>query len=126
MAFNNLEFDAMVHPKTTAMQCTVTNYSKTLLFIFWIGILAFGACKKNDPSKDKDAESSRYGLLPTDPSVYLNIPVATLPPTGGSTLPGSFFLEVPEEAFDQGVQGSCSGCASAMAKSITDHTKLGV
>ena len=104
-----------------------------IIFIYFLLVaIVFSSCKKDGNSKsnqqsdngNKQSMAPGFGLVPTESTIYQNIPIASLPPSSGATLPSSFFLDIPTVPFNQGDQGSCASCASAMAKSIVDHIQL--
>lgn len=100
---------------------------RMFLSLLFVSIL-FVTCKKTTIINNYITNPSTYGsgLIQTPASTYSNIPTATLPPSGGGSLPSSYFIEIPTTPFNQGNQGSCASCATAMAKSIIDHVKNGV
>lgn len=99
-------------------------------FTLVVLIALLGSCTKNTTVNNyitnPTPSDGRYGLTPTPASTYLSIPAATLPPTGGGSLPSSYFIDIPTTSFNQGSQGSCASCATAMTKSIVDHVKNGI
>ncbi|WP_158638410.1 choice-of-anchor D domain-containing protein [Panacibacter ginsenosidivorans] len=99
---------------------------KNVLISAVLSAIFFLSCQKENSdasTTEHGVDTVGFGLIPTASSVYSAIPVAEIPPGGAGELPGSFFLEIPSVPFSQGIQGSCASCASAMAKSIVDHTK---
>jgi C1A family cysteine protease len=96
---------------------------RKMLFSLLIVSMFFLTCKKTTIINNYITNPPVYetGLVKTPDSVYSGIPVATIPT---APLQESFSLQIPNEPFNQGtIQGSCASCASAMAKSILDHTQ---
>jgi uncharacterized protein (TIGR02145 family) len=92
--------------------------------ILILGFIIIGCHKQNNTSISTPTPllTHTFGFTPTPPGVYATIQSAAAPPPVlGGALPGSFFLDVPTVPFDQGQEGSCVSCASAMAKSVLDH-----
>jgi PKD repeat protein len=103
-----------------------TNYKipiGTIVVIFCF--ISFNSCKKEKDKITPEPVINGLGLVETPDLMYDSIPDAPeIPPSG--TLPSSFFLKIPSQPFNQGQQGSCASCATAMSKSILDHEKLGI
>jgi C1A family cysteine protease len=92
-------------------------------FLF-LGVFLLVTCKKSDnPDNNTHDDNAEFGLIVATSSEYASIATASLPPTSG-TLSNAYFLPVPLVPFNQGAQGSCASCATAMTKSIVDHVKL--
>lgn len=105
------------------MKASKNLLKKVAVWISCAGILI--SCEKTYITNNYNSTqptTNGLGLVFTPPAIYSALPVAAVPTTGG-TLPNSYFLEIPSSAFNQLSQGSCASCASAMAKSITDHIK---
>lgn len=98
--------------------------NKSLAFITIILLLLLGCKKDTNNNANNNGSSHSYGYSPTPDSLYNLIPSASIP-AGGGSLPNSFFLQVPT-AFNQYSLGSCVSCATAMQKSVLDHTKMGI
>lgn len=102
------------------------HYMRGVIAILLCSMLFLWGCKKDTHTDHTDSASSQgTGLIFLDPAIYDTMEKVQAPVTGGDELPPSFFLVVPEHAFNQGSQGSCASCASAMAKSIMDHRDYG-
>lgn len=97
----------------------------TLLLILILSITFWTCKKKEEPNPIPQSDPVGYGLVSVPNSIYALIPNAPNPPAGSGNLPETFFLDIPSNAFSQGIQGSCSSCATAMAKSVVDHVQLG-
>jgi hypothetical protein len=82
-------------------------------------------CKKTTIINNYITNPENYGsgLVLTPAATYASIPTAILPPSSGGSLSSSYFIEIPNISFNQGHQGFCASCASAMAKSIVDHVE---
>ena len=98
---------------------------------FSLFLAIFFSCTKNKEISNSSTTpaDTKYatGSVPTPDSVYLNIPIFPIPSSpGASTTPASFSLEIPGIPFDQGLLASCSSCASALSKSILDHTQYNI
>jgi C1A family cysteine protease len=109
---------------------TLTKFSKPTQRRVFLSLLIvsifFVTCKKTTIINNyitNPPQPMGAGLVQTPASTYSNIPTATVPPTGGASLPSSYFIEIPTTPFNQGNQGSCASVATAMAKSIVDHVK---
>jgi hypothetical protein len=104
---------------------TIQKISRPCYFsCLFVIVLSMTNCKKNTIINNyysTPSDSSRFGLLATPNAIYNSYPVASIP---SETLASSFTLDIPTTPFYQGNQGSCSGCASAMAKSIMDHIEF--
>ena len=108
----------------TSTKLTLTIQGRIFLSLLFVSIF-FVTCKKTTIINNYITNPTTYssGLIPTPAATYSSIPTATLPPSGGGSLPSSYFIEIPTTPFNQGNQGSCASCATAMAKSILDHVK---
>lgn len=102
----------------------VVSILRNVVTLLIAGLIITG-CKKTIVNNYITNPAGNYGtgLVTLPAATYAAIPVASAPPTGGGSVPSSYFLDIPTVPFNQGNQGSCASCAAAMGKSILDHVK---